>query len=113
MHRTGKRRCVFWQVSLVVRQEALYKVRNKENIMNREIAEKIAKELNITDQDFERRKKFLQIEDEDIKRIQKFKKKVGKIPTSYPIHSQVQVRISRMNRKSKRNLPYSCYRNWL
>lgn len=50
--------------------------------MNREIAKKIADELNITDEDFEKRKQFLQIEEEDIARIIKFRNTLKEIPGS-------------------------------
>jgi len=50
--------------------------------MNREIAERIAAELNITDEDFEKRKRFLQIEEEDIQRIRAFRESIKEVPMS-------------------------------
>ena len=51
-------------------------------MMNREIAEKIAEELNITDEDLEKRKHFLRIEEEDIRRIADFRNIIKKVPAS-------------------------------
>ncbi len=48
--------------------------------MDKDIAEKIAKELNITDEDFQSRKLFLQITEEDIRNIKKLGAALGGIP---------------------------------
>ncbi|WP_339132824.1 MAG: diguanylate cyclase [Candidatus Electrothrix sp. GW3-4] len=48
--------------------------------MNRKTAERIAKELNITPEDFERRKEFLGIGPEDIRRIKAFRALIPELP---------------------------------
>ena len=50
--------------------------------MNPEIAKKIVSKLNITPEDFEKRKQFLQIQEEDIQRIREFRKYIKKVPES-------------------------------
>lgn len=50
--------------------------------MDKSIAGSIVKELQITAEDFEQRKKFLQIEPRDIQLIRKFHRSLGKIPES-------------------------------
>lgn len=50
--------------------------------MERSIAESIVKQLNITEKDFEKRKKFLQIEPRDIELIRNLHKALGKVPES-------------------------------
>jgi len=50
--------------------------------MDRKIAERIVKELNITKADFEKRKQFLQIKEDDIQRIHSLRQSMKKVPTA-------------------------------
>ena len=50
--------------------------------MDRSIAQSIVRELDITEEDFEKRKKFLQIKPRDIELIRNLHKSLGKVPES-------------------------------